>query len=167
VIGLINPGLFRVGDVLISGPRLDVRNFPRFAPEIFAQVRPRDPSMGKAFRKGVEQLTEEGVVQVFYPRTGMRYPILGAIGELQLEVFKYRIEHEYDVVIHLDRLGFERARWLRSVSDEVASYLPALVVDESGRLVALFRSEFEIGFMRDRYKDLELLEHPPTEEEKA
>lgn len=167
VIGLINPGLFRVGDVLSSGPRLEVRNFPRFAPEIFAQVRPRDPSMGKGFRKGVQQLSEEGVVQVFYPRTGMRNPILGAIGELQIEVFKHRLEHEYNVVIQVERLGFERARWLRSITDEVAGYLPAVVVDESNRLVALFRSEHQIGFVNDRYKDLELLEHPPSEEDKA
>ena len=82
MIGLINPGMFRVGDVLSSGPTFEVRNFPRFAPEIFAQVAPREPSMSKGFGKGLAQLGEEGVVQVFWPRVGAREPILGAVGPL-------------------------------------------------------------------------------------
>ena len=167
VIGLINPGLFRVGDVLSSGPPLDVRNFPRFPPEIFVQVSPREPSMGKGFRKGLAQLGEEGVVQVFFPRTGVRNPILGAVGELQVEVFKHRMELEYNVEIRIERLGYTRAQWLKHVTDDLETFLPAIVVDESDRPVALFRSDFEIGFALDRYDDLELLEKPPSEETKA
>jgi peptide chain release factor 3 len=167
IIGLINPGLFRVGDVITSGPRLEVRNFPRFAPEIFAQVRPSDPSMSKGFQKGLAQLGEEGVVQVFWPRTGPREPILGAVGELQLDVFKHRLESEYSVVIKQDRKSFTRARWLRQVTEELLTLLPMVVLDESGRPVALFHSEYEIEYALGRYKGLELLEHPPSEEEKA
>ncbi len=167
VIGLINPGLFRVGDVLSDGPALQVRNFPRFAPEIFAQVRPAEPSMGKGFRKGLAQLGEEGVVQVFFPRTGVRDPILGAVGELQLDVFRSRLGLEYNVEIRTQRLGFTRARWLRALTDELAEFLPMTVVDESDRPVALFNSEFEIDYALRRYEDLALLEAPPSEEDKA
>ncbi|MEM7201990.1 MAG: peptide chain release factor 3 [Planctomycetota bacterium] len=167
VIGLINPGLFRVGDVLSSGPQLAVRNFPRFAPEIFAQVTPREPSMNKGFRKGLIQLGEEGVVQVFYPRTGVRNPILGAVGELQLDVFKHRLNMEYGVEIRVDRMGHTRARWLRALTPDLVDFLPMVVVDESDRPVALFNSDFEITYALERYKDLELLDAPPSEEDKA
>jgi peptide chain release factor 3 len=166
VIGLINPGLFRVGDVLTSGPEFEVRNFPRFAPEIFAQVAPREPSMSKSFGKGLAQLGEEGVVQVFWPRVGAREPILGAIGELQLEVFQWRLQHEYNVELRLDRKPWTRARWLVQVDDELLGVLPMVVKDESGRFVALFNSDFEISYAQSRYKGLELMEHPPAEEDR-
>jgi peptide chain release factor 3 len=167
VIGLINPGMFRVGDVVSSGPKIEVRNFPRFAPEIFAQCRPKEPSMKKGFDKGLIQLGEEGVVQVFWPRTGSREPILGVVGELQLDVFQSRMQIEYGVDIVQSRKGWTRARWMLGVTQELLDLLPMVVHDESGRPVALFHSEFEIGYAKERYKDLELLEHPPSEEEKA
>ena len=167
VIGLINPGLFRVGDVVSSGPKIEVRNFPRFAPEIFAQVRPKEPSMSKGFNKGLHQLGEEGVVQVFWPRTGPREPILGAVGELQIEVFQHRLAQEYSVEIHVERKPYERARWMRGVTDDLLALLPMVVNDESGRPVALFKSEFEIRYATERYEGLELLETPPAEEDKA
>jgi peptide chain release factor 3 len=167
VIGLINPGMFRVGDVLSSGPSFEVRNFPRFAPEIFAQVAPREPSMAKGFGKGLEQLGEEGVVQVFWPRFGAREPILGAVGELQLEVFQWRLENEYGVQLRLDRKQWTRARWLVDVTDDLLEMLPMVVKDEVGRFVALFHSEFEIDYAKSRYKGLQLLEVPPAEEDRG
>ena len=118
---------FRVGDVLSSGPSFEVRNFPRFAPEIFAQVAPREPSMAKGFGKALEQLGEEGVVQVFWPRHGAREPVLGAVGELQLEVFQWRLENEYGVDLRLDRKAWTRARWIKNVTDELIDVLPMVV----------------------------------------
>ncbi|MCR9247955.1 MAG: peptide chain release factor 3, partial [bacterium] len=165
VIGLINPGMFRVGDVLSSGPTFEVRNFPRFAPEIFAQVAPREPSMSKGFGKGLLQLGEEGVVQVFWPRVGAREPILGAIGELQLQVFESRLEAEYNVSLRLDRKPWSRARWVENVTDEVLQILPMVVKDEADRYVALFNSEFEIDYAKSQYAGLELFDHPPAEED--
>lgn len=165
VIGLINPGMFRVGDALSSGKSFEVRNFPRFAPEIFAQVAPREPSMAKGFSKGLTQLGEEGVVQIFWPRIGAREPVLGAIGELQLEVFQTRLEVEYGVSLRLDRKGWTRARWVKDVTDEVIEILPMVVKDEADRFVALFNSDFEIDYAKSRYEGLELLETPPSEED--
>ena len=165
VIGLINPGMFRVGDALSSGRTFEVRNFPRFAPEIFAQVAPREPSMAKGFTKGLTQLGEEGVVQIFWPRFGAREPVLGAVGELQLEVFQTRLEVEYDVSLRLDRKGWTRARWVKDVTDEVLEILPMVVKDEADRFVALFNSDFEIDYAKSRYEGLELLETPPSEED--
>jgi peptide chain release factor 3 len=156
--------LFRVGDVLTTGPRIEVRNFPRFPPEIFAQVRPQDPSQGKGFQKGLAQLGEEGVVQVFWPRTGAREPILGAVGELQLEVFEWRMESEYSVQLRIERKPYTRARWLAHTTPELLELLPMVVRDEAGRPVALFASEFEIDYAKSRYKELELRETPSEEE---
>ncbi len=167
MLALINPGLFRVGDVLTSGPRFEVRNFPRFAPEIFAQVAPKEPSMSKSFHKALAQLGEEGVVQVFWPRVGAREPILGGVGELQLQVFQWRVETEYNVQIRIDRKGWTRCRWLRAITDELLALLPMVVKDEQDRPVALFHSDFEIEYAKSRYKDLELLESPPAEEERV
>ncbi|MCC6781908.1 MAG: peptide chain release factor 3 [Planctomycetes bacterium] len=167
VIGLINPGLFRVGDVVSAGPKVQVRNFPRFSPEIYAQVRAKEPSMYKGFSKGLAQLGEEGVVQVFWPRTGPREPVLGAVGELQLEVFQWRLENEYNVQIHMQRKPYTRARWMHHVTEELLEVLPMVVLDESGRPVALFSSDFEIEYALERYKGLELLATPPAEETKA
>ena len=149
------------------GPSFEVRNFPRFPPEIFAQVRPREPSMSKGFGKGLAQLGEEGVVQIFWPRTGAREPILGAVGELQLEVFTYRMQDEYGVELRLDRKPWTRARWLVNVSRELIDLLPGVVNDESGRPVALFHSDFEIGYALERYEGLELHDRPPAEETKV
>ena len=165
VIGLINPGLFRVGDVLTSGPNFEVRNFPRFAPEIFAQVAPREPSMAKGFGKGLTQLAEEGVVQVFWPRFGAREPVLGAVGELQLQVFQARLEAEYGVELRLERKAWTRARWVDNVTDNVLEVLPMVVKDEAGRYVALFHSDFEIDYAMKQYDGLALLESPPAEED--
>jgi len=142
-----------------------VRNFPRFAPEIFAQVSPKEPSMSKGFHKGLEQLGEEGVVQVFWPRSGGREPILGVVGELQLEVFQWRLAYEYNVQIRMERRPWTRARWLVQVDDELLGVLNMVVKDEAGRFVALFNSDFEIEYAKSRYKNLELLENPPAEED--
>ena len=166
VIGLINPGLFRVGDLLSSGKDFEVRNFPRFPPEIYAQVAPQEPSMAKSFHKGLAQLAEEGVVQVFWPRIGPREPVLGVIGELQLEVFRWRLENEYNVQLRIERKPWTRARWIQEVSDEILEVLNMVVKDEADRFVALFNSDFEIDYAKSRYSALELLEEPPTEEER-
>ncbi len=123
--------------------------------------------MSKGFGKGLHQLGEEGVVQVFWPQVGPREPILGAVGELQLEVFKHRLQIEYKVEVVLQRKGFSRARWLRSINAELTELLPEVVRDESDRPVALFNSQFEIDYALKRYDGLELLEHPPSEEDKV
>ena len=104
-------------------------------------------------------------MQIFYPRTGAREPILGAVGELQLEVFKQRLETEYSVSIRVERKGFTQARWMVATSPNLLDMLPMVVTDEANRPVALFNSEFEVTYALDRYKDLALLQQPPTEEE--
>ena len=98
-------------------------------------------------------------------RVGAREPILGAVGELQLQVFESRLESEYNVSLRLDRKAWTRARWVENVTDEVLDILPMVVRDEAGRFVALFHSEFEIDYAKSRYKGLTLHDVPPAEED--
>jgi peptide chain release factor 3 len=162
VIGLSNPGVFRVGDVLSTGTDFTIPQFPRFAPEIYAKVIPKNGSFSKSFRKGVEQLGEEGVVQIFGDMHGSPIPLIAAVGELQLQVFQSRMESEYNEVITLERLPFTRTRWLGGDVMPASSTL-TYALDEQGRKVVLFRSDWEMNYHLEQNKGLVLLEKPPEE----
>ncbi len=160
VIGLINPGLFRIGDVLSDGPDFAIPKFPRFAPEIFVKVRPATNSYSKSFRKGVDQLGEEGVIQIFKEPDGSLSPLLAAVGELQLQVFSWRMESEYNEKVELERLPYTKTRW---VGNDIK---PALDVkaafDDQGRPVLLFKSDWELNYTLQKTPDLVLHETPPA-----
>lgn len=160
VIGLTNPGLFQVGDTLTSGPDLQLASFPRFAPELFAKVWPAQGSFSKGFRKGIEQLRQEGVVQIFTEADGNPAPFIGVVGELQLELFAWRMENEYGEKIRLERMPFTRTRWI--VGSASPSNAVPTVLDEQGRRVLLFKSEWEIDYTLQRSEGLVLSDAPPA-----
>ncbi|TAE23433.1 MAG: peptide chain release factor 3 [Candidatus Kapaibacterium sp.] len=163
VIGLSNPGVFRVGDALSTGTDFSIPQFPRFAPEIYAKVLPKTGSFSKSFRKGVEQLGEEGVIQIFTDAHASPIPLVAAVGELQLQVFQSRMESEYNEIINLERLPFTRTRWIGSdilPSSTTLTY----AFDDQGRRVVLFRSEWEMNYHQEQTKGLVLLEKPPEEQ---
>ncbi|TGG82644.1 MAG: peptide chain release factor 3 [Aphanocapsa feldmannii 277cV] len=113
VIGLNNPGMFAIGDTLYLGPRLEYEGIPCFSPEIFSRLHNPNPASFKSFRKGVNELREEGAVQILYDTDATRRePILAAVGQLQLEVVQYRLASEYGVETRLEPLGFSVARWV-------------------------------------------------------
>ena len=161
VIGLNNPGMFAIGDTLYSGTRVEYEGIPCFSPEIFAWLRNPNPSAFKSFRKGVNELREEGAVQILYDTDqSKRDPILAAVGQLQMEVVQYRLEHEYGVATRLEPLDFTVARW-------VSCGWPALeavgrifncktVRDAWGRPVLLFRNTWNLNQLREDHPDLEL-----------
>jgi peptide chain release factor 3 len=159
VIGLSNPGVFRVGDVLSTGADFSIPQFPRFAPEIFAKAIPKTGSFSKGFRKGIEQLGEEGVVQIFTDAQQSPIPMIAAIGELQLQVFQSRMEAEYNEIINLERLPYTRTRWLGGDVLPASSTL-TYAFDDQGRKVILFRSEWEMNYHLEQTKGLVLLESP-------
>lgn len=161
VIGLTNPGLFQVGDTLTERSLLRIPEFPRFAPEIFAKVWPKSGSFSKGFRKGIDQLREEGVVQIFTEADGNPSPLVGVVGELQLELFSWRMENEYNEVVRLERQPYTRTRWIHG-SVKPANNVP-LVYDDHDRLVALFKSDWEISYTLERTSGLVLAESPMAE----
>ncbi len=154
VVGLANPGSFAIGDTLYEGAPLEFPVIPAFAPEHFASIRNTDTASYKAFAKGIAQLREEGAVQVFEPWQGSGYePILGVVGELQLEVAKYRLESEYGVKAVVMSQPYALAMHAR-VDASVASalHLPSnalLVRDWEGRAVALFESTWALQLARE------------------
>jgi peptide chain release factor 3 len=103
IIGLTNPGAFALGDTLCTGPAVRFQGVPRFAPEHFGVLRNRDTQKYKNFQKGIQQLSEEGVVQLFHEiNAGRTEPILGVVGRLQFDVIQFRLESEYGVSTRLD-----------------------------------------------------------------
>ncbi|MBV8531646.1 MAG: hypothetical protein JO104_10040 [Candidatus Eremiobacteraeota bacterium] len=127
---------------------------PAFAPEHFASVRSIDVTGYKAFGKGIAQLREEGAIQVFYPwGTTRTEPILGAVGELQFEVAKYRLASEYNVESVLTALPYGLALHVEGdVQDLATAHLPSnakLVEDWNGRPVVLFESEWSVRLAQE------------------
>ncbi|MBW7916240.1 MAG: peptide chain release factor 3 [Trueperaceae bacterium] len=159
IIGLVNPGTFRIGDVISARPGVHLPSFPRFAPERFATVRTKHADKHKAFRKGIEQLAEEGVVQLFYPAQGARDPILGAVGQLQFEVFEHRMKEEYGVEVLFDHQPYRVIRWLSATPAKPVRF-GMLVHDQDDKAVALFRFDGEIKYFRDEHPDVSLADSP-------
>ncbi len=154
VVGLANPGAFALGDTLYEGKLVRFPPIPAFAPEHFAAVRSTDVAGYKSFGKGVAQLREEGAVQVFYPwGTPRTEPILGAVGELQFEVAKYRLESEYNVETRFDTQPYSLALHVEGDRAHVArAHLPSnakLVEDWNGRPVVLFESEWSVRLAQE------------------
>src|SRR5690606_7991591 len=111
IVGLFDPGIFRIGDSLAQGANIVFDELPTFSPELFAKVTVKNALKHKQYQKGIDQLTEEGTIQVF--RTiGFEDAILGVVGQLQFEVFEYRMRAEYGVEVMLQRQPYQFARWV-------------------------------------------------------
>jgi peptide chain release factor 3 len=161
VIGLNNPGMFAIGDTLYVGQKVEYEGIPCFSPEIFAWLRNPNPSAFKAFRKGVNELREEGAVQVLYDTdASKRDPILAAVGQLQLEVVQYRLENEYGVPTRLEPLGFSVARWVSGGWDALEAvgrlFNCKTVRDAWDRPVLLFKNDWNLNQLNADHPDLGL-----------
>ncbi len=151
VIGFVNPGLFRIGDSVSSGEPVQFDRIPRFAPEHFGMLRAKQVTRQKQFQKGLEQLEEEGVMQVLTIHEGLKSePILAVVGELQFDVLRSRLETEYDVETTINVLPYKIARWVDRDPDDVAKMtLPSksrLAVDTDDKAVVLFTSSWELEY---------------------
>jgi peptide chain release factor 3 len=161
ILGLINPGLFRIGDVLSAAGPIEFHAVPRFSPEQFASVRLADPGARKGFLKGLGQIAEEGVVQVFWPKGGAPLPILGAIGRLQFEVLQHRLKDEYACPVLLEPRGFQMARWIEGGWPEPSKFWGELVEDTEGNPAILFENDWQRRTTAEKCPGLTFMEHPP------
>lgn len=148
IVGLYDPGTFRIGDTLSTEVPMSFDSVPRFSPEHFARLRLLDPMKRKQFQSGIDQLAEEGTVQLFTQPGREKDPILGVVGRLQFDVLMYRIEHEYGARVELESMPYTCARWVvsdrpLSPKDLEAKRLPLGVADQDGKAVALFRDKWE------------------------
>jgi peptide chain release factor 3 len=166
IVGLFDPGDLRLGDTLFTGPAVEFAGIPRFAPEFFVRVRLLDPTKRKHLAKGVLQLTYEGAIQRFvHPDLGDADPYLGAVGLLQLEVLKVRLENEYGVECDLTPTPFKVARWIVGEPAAIA-WMKArsdyvLVEDRDGRPVVLAEREWPLRYAQQQHPNLQLLEVSP------
>ena len=147
ILGLYDPGIFRIGDTLSSDGPLAFDAVPRFSPEHFGRIQLLDPLKRKQLQKGIQELAEEGTVQLFSQPGREKDPICGVVGRLQFEVLTFRIQHEYGAKIVFDALPYTYARWVEGAADceELdRRRVPLAVTDIDGRPVALFRDQWEL-----------------------
>jgi peptide chain release factor 3 len=163
VVGLANPGSFAIGDTLFAGaPALAFDRIPAFEPEHFALVRNLDTGSYKSFGKGIAQLAEEGAIQLFYAAGQVHTePIFAAVGELQFEVAKYRLESEYGAKTELVVLPYGLARVVGGDPTALASATwpsnAKLVEDGAGTPIALFESEWSVRLAEEWNPQLRFL----------
>ena len=169
IVGLFDPGVFGIGDTVTEpSHKFKFEDFPTFPPEKFARVQAKDTMKRKQFQKGVEQLTQEGAIQLFYPvGSGTDSYIVGTVGTLQFEVLQYRLKSEYNVEILMNMLPFEVARWLKFDDEKKAT--PAslrgadrgmFVLDRKENPVLLVENEWALGWIAENNSKLTMSATP-------
>ncbi|GIQ63432.1 hypothetical protein PACILC2_20000 [Paenibacillus cisolokensis] len=163
IIGLFDPGIFRIGDSLCQGGQIIFDELPTFSPELFAKVTVKNALKHKQYQKGVDQLTEEGTIQVFHSISGPDETILGVVGQLQFEVFEYRMRAEYGVEVMLHRMPFQFARWIVDDKIDPSKFRinSTLVKDKKDKYVALFENEYAMRTAIERNPTAKFLETAP------
>ena len=152
IIGVFDPGIFSIGDTLTtSKEKFAYEGIPTFAPEHFARVRQVDTMKRKQFVKGINQIAQEGAIQIFQEyNTGMEEIIVGVVGVLQFDVLKYRLKNEYNVEILLENLPYEYIRWIESADTDLDRISGTSdmkkIKDLKDRPLLLFIHEWSIGF---------------------
>ncbi len=172
VVGVYDPGLFEIGDTLSVKGKFRFEEIPAFSPEHFARVAMMDPMRRKQLKKGLDELAQEGTIQLYRPNHGREGDaILGAVGRLQLEVVKYRLEHEYDCGVRLEPMSVDFARWL-VMKDGSPVDLNAFdrgqvgtaALNIRGRPVALFAGEWQLNSAKRQFPELNFEETGHTRE---
>ncbi len=164
IIGVFDPGIFSIGDTICTnGKKFQYEGIPTFAPEHFAKIRQVDTMKRKQFLKGVNQIAQEGAIQIFKEfNSGMEEIIVGVVGVLQFDVLKFRLESEYGVEIRMDQLPYEYIRWIGNPEIDVTSLNVTSdtkkVLDLKDRPLLLFAHEWSIRTVLDRNKELILTE---------
>ncbi len=158
VVGLYDTGNFKIGDTLTEGEKLQFSGIPSFSPEIFKELVNADPMKTKQLEKGIRQLTDEGVAQLFFYRVGNR-KIVGTVGELQFEVIQYRLQHEYGASCRFQPMNLYKACWIttedKTALDKFLRYKANDVVeDKDGNLVFLAQSEWMLKVAREDYPEI-------------
>jgi peptide chain release factor 3 len=161
ILGLVNPGQFAIGDTLHAGQPLKFLGVPRFPAEHFGRVRLKDTRY-KQFDEGLRQLEEEGLMQVFYTASGRRAPIVGVVGQLQLDVMTHRMRSEYNVEIEIHPAAYAAARWLADPSAKFTlGGQGAVASDRLDRTVILFSSPWELEYFGRQHPNVEILAESP------
>ncbi|MGC1572648.1 MAG: peptide chain release factor 3 [Pseudolabrys sp.] len=154
VVGIPNHGTLRIGDTLTEGEDIAFLGVPNFAPEILRRVKLGDPMKAKKLREALQQMAEEGVVQVFRPLDGAP-ALVGVVGPLQLDVLKVRLSEEYGLEIAFEQPEFQLARWIaaadgKKIEDFVQTNYSSCAEDLDGDKVFMARNQFILDYTRER-----------------
>jgi peptide chain release factor 3 len=153
VVGIPNHGTLRIGDTLTEGEDINFVGVPSFAPEILRRVRLPDAMKAKKLKQALQEMAEEGVVQVFRPRDGSP-ALVGVVGPLQLDVLKERLKDEYGLEVGFDASEFQLARWISGERKDLDTFLVAnasgIAEDLDGDVVFLARNQFYLDYARER-----------------
>ena len=158
IVGLPDNGIFKIGDTLTEGEQLHFRGLPSFSPELFKYIENDDPMKSKQFQKGIEQLMNEGVAQMFVNQFNNRR-IIGTVGQLQFEVIQYRLEHEYNAKCRWEPVHLYKACWIESDdADELDNFKKRkyqyMAKDIEGRDVFLADSSYVLSMAEQDFKHI-------------
>lgn len=160
IIGVFDPGIFSIGDTVCSDNlRIQFEAMPVFPPELFARVQPKDSLKRKQFVKGINQLAQEGAIQVFEQRDiGLESYVVGVVGALQLEVLEYRLLNEYAAPLLMNQLPYSVARWVYGSAADIDALkgldTGMLVFDKNEQAVILVNNEWSLNWILERNPNL-------------
>ncbi|MFT5823575.1 MAG: peptide chain release factor 3 [Crocinitomix sp.] len=159
VIGLYDTGSFKIGDSLTEGPAFSFKGIPSFSPEIFMELENKDPMKSKQLEKGIQQLTDEGVAQLFIQQPGNR-KIVGTVGQLQFEVISYRLENEYGAKCAFVPKRYYKACWMTTDNQEkLEAFIRAksiyIATDKDDNYVFLAETPFLLQMAQSDYPEIE------------
>ncbi|MFN7114767.1 MAG: peptide chain release factor 3 [Alphaproteobacteria bacterium] len=158
IIGLPNHGTLRVGDTLTEGENLAYTGIPNFAPEILRRSRLADPMKAKHLQRALDDMAEEGVVQVFKPMFGSDW-VIGVVGALQIDVLTSRLAAEYNLAVTFEQTPYFTARWVdaenkNKIDSFIDRHRPSLAEDRDGGIVVLARNGWELNKFQEDWPDL-------------
>lgn len=162
IVGLHDTGNFKIGDTLTSGEELHYKGIPSFSPEHFRYINNADPMKAKQLYKGIDQLMDEGVAQLFTLEMNGR-KVIGTVGALQYEVIQYRLEHEYGAKCTYENFPVHKACWVEPEDEKNEEFLEFkrvkqkfLATDKKGQLVFLADSPFSLQMTQQKYPSVKL-----------
>ena len=158
IVGLHDTGTFKIGDTFTEGEKLKFTGIPSFSPELFRYIENADPMKFKQLAKGVDQLMDEGVAQLFTSNLNGR-KIIGTVGQLQFEVIQYRLEHEYGAKCRWEPISIHKACWIESENEaQLADFKRRkhtnMAVDKHGRDVFLADTSYALALAQENFKDI-------------
>ena len=159
-MGRHDTGNFKIGDTLTEGEILNYKGIPSFSPEHFRYINNADPMKSKQLFKGIDQLMDEGVAQLFTLDLNSR-KVIGTVGALQYEVIQYRLEHEYGAKCSYENLNVHKAAWVEpedEKNEEFKEFIRVkqrfLAKDKQGQLVFLADSKFSLQMTEQKYPSI-------------
>ncbi|MGE7760908.1 peptide chain release factor 3 [Peribacillus sp. NPDC097895] len=158
IIGLYDTGNYQIGDTITTSKDMfQFEKLPQFTPELFMRVTAKNVMKQKHFHKGINQLVQEGAIQLF-KTVRMEDYLLGAVGQLQFEVFEHRMRNEYNVEVLMERMGSKITRWAEDekLDENLHSSRSILVKDRFDKYAFLFENEFALRWFQDKNPDVEL-----------